>query len=44
MIYLKDMEKDPTVVTELEVLRQRRHELEARLSELQVYNLFIIHL
>ena len=30
------MEKDPNVVTELEVLRQRRAELENRLGELQV--------
>jgi len=32
---VQDMEKDPNVVTELEVLRQRRAELETRLGELQ---------
>jgi len=32
---VQDMEKDPNVVTELEVLRQRRHDLETRLSDLQ---------
>ena len=35
-VNVKDMEKDPNVVTELEVLRQRRLELETRLSDLQV--------
>ena len=35
-LFLQDMEKDPNVVTELEVLRQRKSELESRLMELQV--------
>jgi len=32
---VQDMEKDPNVVTELEVLRQRKSELESRLMDLQ---------
>ncbi len=36
MVVLQDMERDPKVVTELAVLRQRKAELENRLQELQV--------
>jgi hypothetical protein len=36
---VQDMERDPNVVTELAVLRQRKADLENRLQDLQVRGL-----